>query len=291
MYKLVLGLFLITFQVGCHGAPGLKMKLKHVVKRAVCTKDQLEEYSSCAQWKESGYCERQHQYYEYVSARCQKSCGLCEPRPTPPPKAPPTLPPQACKENEKDKSFGCTSWKNKGYCKNELYHRFMKENCYVTCGYCIARPTPPPKVDPDACLQAHNAERARHSGTPPLKWNETLAKHAEKWAKYLASNDKFEHEKNTGEGENLYYSYGSPVTTCKDAVTAWYDEIKDYDYSNPGFSSKTGHFTAVIWKSTTHVGAALAKSQDGTKTYVVARYSPPGNVLGKFQENVLPQTS
>ena len=76
-------------------------------------------------------------------------------------------------------------------------------------------------VDPDACLQAHNAERARHSGTPPLKWNETLAKHAEKWAKYLASNDKFEHEKNTGEGENLYYSYGSPVTKCKDAVTAW----------------------------------------------------------------------
>ncbi|XP_022787680.1 uncharacterized protein LOC111327703 [Stylophora pistillata] len=81
MYKLVLGLFLITFQVGCHGAPGLKMKLKHVVKRAVCTKDQLEEDSSCAHWKESGYCERQHQYYEYVSARCQKSCGLCEPPP------------------------------------------------------------------------------------------------------------------------------------------------------------------------------------------------------------------
>lgn len=30
-----------------------------------------------------------------------------------------------------------------------------------------------------------------------------------------------------------------------DAVQAWYDEVSDYDYSNPTFSGSTGHFTAV----------------------------------------------
>ena len=29
------------------------------------------------------------------------------------------------------------------------------------------------------------------------------------------------------------------------AVEMWYGEIKDYDYSNPGFSAGTGHFTQV----------------------------------------------
>ena len=49
----------------------------------------------------------------------------------------------------------------------------------------------------------------------------------------------------------------------------------------------------VVWKSTTRVGAALAKVVDGgyTKTYVVARYLPQGNMKGRFAENVLPLAS
>ena len=45
----------------------------------------------------------------------------------------------ACKANEKDKKNGCKSWKNQGLCKKGQYHQFMKENCYVTCGYCIGK--------------------------------------------------------------------------------------------------------------------------------------------------------
>ena len=36
----------------------------------------------------------------------------------------------------------------------------------------------------------------------------------------------------------------------------------------------------MIWGTTTHVGMGLAVSSSGT-TYVVARYSPPGNLVGK----------
>jgi hypothetical protein len=44
------------------------------------------------------------------------------------------------------------------------------------------------------------------------------------------------------------------------ATQAWYDEIKDYDWENPGFSMETGHFTQVVWKGTTKVGFGYAQS-------------------------------
>lgn len=45
----------------------------------------------------------------------------------------------------------------------------------------------------------------------------------------------------------------------------------------------------VVWRATTAVGVALAanKSEDGwIETYIVARYSPQGNIRGRFAENV-----
>ena len=63
-----------------------------------------------------------------------------------------------------------------------------------------------------------------------------------------------------------------------------YNEIKDYDYNNPGFSYATGHFTQVIWARTTKVGVGIARK--GNFIYVVARYSPPGNYLSQFEANV-----
>ncbi len=74
-----------------------------------------------------------------------------------------------------------------------------------------------------------------------------------------------------------------------DATDAWYNEVKDYNFQAAGFSSATGHFTQVIWKSTTAFGVGLALTADGKSAYVVAQYSPPGNYLGQFGKNVLPQ--
>uniref|UniRef100_A0A672R6N4 SCP domain-containing protein n=1 Tax=Sinocyclocheilus grahami TaxID=75366 RepID=A0A672R6N4_SINGR len=49
-----------------------------------------------------------------------------------------------------------------------------------------------------------------------------------------------------------------------------------------------GHFTAMVWKSSTKFGVGKAVASDGS-TFVVARYFPAGNITnqGHFQANVL----
>ena len=74
------------------------------------------------------------------------------------------------------------------------------------------------------------------------------------------------------------------------AVDMWYEEIKDYSFRSPGFSSGTGHFTQVVWIDSVEVGVAKASNANGTQ-FVVARYNPPGNVLGHFPQNVKPKGS
>ena len=69
---------------------------------------------------------------------------------------------------------------------------------------------------------------------------------------------------------------------------SWYDEIKDYKYSAPGFAAATGHFTQVVWKGTTKVGFGVGFTADRKRSFVVASYSPPGNYLNQFAQNVLP---
>ncbi|KAL9977239.1 hypothetical protein ACROYT_G014621 [Oculina patagonica] len=65
----------------------------------------------------------------------------------------------------------------------------------------------------------------------------------------------------------------------------WYDEIEYYNYKNPVFSMNTGHFTQVVWKSTTKLGCGVATKSG--KTYVVARYYPPGNYNNQYRQNVM----
>lgn len=49
----------------------------------------------------------------------------------------------------------------------------------------------------------------------------------------------------------------------------------------------TGHFTQLIWKNSVQLGVGIAFSSDKQKIYVVAQYSPPGNVHGQYADNVL----
>ena len=94
-------------------------------------------------------------------------------------------------------------------------------------------------------FKAHRDYRGMH-GLKKLKWDDEVAKFAQNWCDYLAENDKFAHSKDSGYGENIYKSWGSPSDEAgKKAVKSWYDEVDDYDFSNPGFSMKTGHFTQV----------------------------------------------
>lgn len=146
------------------------------------------------------------------------------------------------------------------------------------------------------CLSEHNGLRALHIGTPDMIYDFEIEKSAQHWADHLADIQGFKHEDPTPYGENIhkgYTTYSVPISddnAIKKAVTKWYSEINVYDYSNPGYSDKTGHFTQVIWKSSTKLGCAISRYEKDNKKYVivVARYYSPGNFPGRFSTNVLP---
>jgi hypothetical protein len=69
----------------------------------------------------------------------------------------------------------------------------------------------------------------------------------------------------------LYYTFSQPPRnyTYGAATSAWYDEIKLYNWSKPGFSSGTGHFTQVVWKGSQKVGFGFASNKKG-QDFIVA---------------------
>ena len=137
-------------------------------------------------------------------------------------------------------------------------------------------------------LKIHNDARSE-VGVTHLVWSEKLKKDAQKYADYLASKDLFEHSndlKKLNQGENLYLSYYFDETNyLEDASIDWLSEKKDFKYAKIGDSrnkfSLIGHYTQMVWSSSTQVGIAYSKSKSG-KVYVVARYHPAGNYWGQY---------
>ena len=135
-----------------------------------------------------------------------------------------------------------------------------------------------------------NMYRAKHSA-PPITYDDTAAAFSQNWAAYLASTGLFEHSTNREYGENLAYfrGYGNKMMELiKKSIDLWYEEISLYDFENPGFSSETGHFTCLIWKNQTSFGMGYAYNPDTDVVNVNQNVSPSCNIMGGFEENVLP---
>lgn len=131
-------------------------------------------------------------------------------------------------------------------------------------------------------LSAHNNKRALHKDTPSLTWSTELETYAQNYADQYDCSGTLVHSGGPY-GENLALGYG-----IEGAVDAWYSEIKYYNYNNPGFSEDTGHFTQLVWKSSTEVGCGVKSCGGVWGDYVVCSYNPAGNVIGEFPENVMP---
>lgn len=128
----------------------------------------------------------------------------------------------------------------------------------------------------DQAVAQHNAARAKY-GASPVTWN--AARYSSLCQTISGGNY----------GENL--AAGTGTYGIVDAVSDWMSEASAYNYNKPGFSSATGHFTQVVWQSTTQVACAVASCPAGTifsqaSQYVVCRYTPPGNYIGQFAANV-----
>ncbi|KAK4473226.1 hypothetical protein MN116_004400 [Schistosoma mekongi] len=135
-------------------------------------------------------------------------------------------------------------------------------------------------------LDEHNRLRALH-GCPPLQYDEKLARDAQSWAENLARLKILKHSICDEYGENLATSMSTNKATMSgiQATQNWYNEIHQHNFDQQ-YQSDTGHFTQVIWKSTTKAGFGIQHSTDGHHVYIVGRYLPAGNVQGKFKENV-----
>lgn len=134
---------------------------------------------------------------------------------------------------------------------------------------------------PDAILDKTNLYRSMH-GAPAVSRNEKLDAIADRRAQQLSSAAELKHDASSRYGENLAMFWGEDGTV---AVDMWYSEAKKYDYSYPGFSMDSGHFTQLVWRSTCRIGYSGKKSTSGA-TYFVMLYDPPGNVIGSFERNV-----
>lgn len=140
---------------------------------------------------------------------------------------------------------------------------------------------------PARILAAHNGERAMVS-VPPLVWDNDLGTGAAAWAQQLAMTNRFEHsdrKARRGIGENLWM--GTHGAYSPEAmVGAWASEKRMF---MPGIfpnNSRTGnwidvaHYTQLTWPTTTRIGCALASN--GRTDYLVCRYSPAGNIDGRW---------
>ena len=107
-------------------------------------------------------------------------------------------------------------------------------------------------------------------------------------------------------GQNLAYRAGTRLASDEEVTDAsiregWYHrEISSY----PGYVgepdmdnfSEWGHFSQIVWASTSKVGCVVASCPDGMtggssmpSKYLVCNYHLPGNVQGRYAENVLPR--
>jgi pathogenesis-related protein 1 len=139
--------------------------------------------------------------------------------------------------------------------------------------------------DAQEALDFHNKVR-NDVGTKPLHWSTELASYAQEWADHLANNNcEFEHR--SGEydqknyGENIFWGSGT-MYTSKSASESWYSEIKDYVHGvlTSDNWSTAGHYTQMVWSTTTAVGIGSATCPNGS-VIIVANYNPPGNYLGQ----------
>ena len=143
----------------------------------------------------------------------------------------------------------------------------------------------------DVLVAYHNQVRSE-VGVAPVRWSPTLADFAQQWADEVARTGMLQHRPRDGQwrqlyGENMAWGSGRAYDVLT-AAKRWYEEIKFYE---PGSSIprdsgsfKAVHYTQIVWKDTTEIGAGKAIIEKGEKrgwTVVVCNYNPAGNIAGQ----------
>ena len=171
--------------------------------------------------------------------------------------------------------------------KGFLFGIFLCFVCTNFHGYSniqVQQITPPESkygLDIKTFVDRHNYYRTQ-LGIPKLEWSNEIADYAKLWAERLAQTCDMQHRKTHQYGENIYWTSGSVDELT--VVDRWASEKEFFDHKKKiyekGVGRKYGHYTQVIWKHTTKIGAAMVNCPGGGQIWV-CNYDPPGNYIGQ----------
>ena len=143
----------------------------------------------------------------------------------------------------------------------------------------------------EVLLAQHNKYRKMHDA-PELTLDNELIKLASDYSAALAfksdifsitpSGSKNKNKENLG--ENIFTCTSVIKPDCYDVsstkpVDEWYNEINNYNYSQPGFTIDSSHFSQLVWKETSKMGCGASVRDDGVTYKVVCNYYTAGNIL------------
>src|SRR5215831_9384178 len=133
------------------------------------------------------------------------------------------------------------------------------------------------RARPAEMVRAHNKWR-RAVGVPDIKWSASLATTAQAWANNLEATRGCNLVHSRGRfGENLFWGsavrYSSGTT---EAQTVTPTNVVDACAEG----KMCGHYTQVVWKTTTEVGCGSAVCADKSQVWV-CNYAPAGNYIGQ----------
>jgi PKD repeat protein len=141
-------------------------------------------------------------------------------------------------------------------------------------------------ANPDI-IAAHTMYR-NEVGVAPLTYSSTLAASAQAWADHDASIGSLVHSSGSY-GENIASGMPTGSLSWTDVVNLWGEE-KSYfiygplgnDCSSTGHWYDVGHYTQIVWSTTTQCGCGKATNVTQNTDYFVCQYSPPGNYWGEY---------
>ncbi|XP_070174200.1 uncharacterized protein [Littorina saxatilis] len=150
-----------------------------------------------------------------------------------------------------------------------------------------------PQAVKDSIVKRHNELRAcvipAASNMKTMTWDNELEELADDWVQKCTFNHRPWEERKTeshkGVGENIWAGSGGNADPVH-AVTNWYNETKDYTYSTMKCTPKKpcGHYTQVVWATTTKVGCSVRHCDKIEKIswpnggwVILCNYAPTGN--------------
>ncbi len=137
------------------------------------------------------------------------------------------------------------------------------------------------KTEAIEMVKRHNDYRSE-VGVEDVEWSNEIAKAAQKWANNLANTRcNLKHSKSRKYGENLFM--GSRDSYSPTYITdSWGSEKSKWRGGKVTMENyaRAGHYTQMIWHSTTEIGCGKAICADGS-IIVCCNYNPKGNMIGQ----------